>query len=218
MNGHVVFDERLDVLASLEHCVMSLSQVRVSKFEWKWVILSLHSAFQGAMVCHLSGPKLLGAWRNKQDAEEYREWRERNKDRSVWYEGNRLRKCKRIQDDFGEYLFPRMDIASAAELFERLNSLEKRIEKTGVGGVISISTQQKESFEQFNFLRNNLTHFSPHIWGITLDYILDPMKDVLDVFDMILGDPHPFRPNGEKVLLPKIEKIRSLLKEVVQSR
>lgn len=50
MQGHLGFDERQDVFASLEHCIMSLSQAQDSKGEWKWVILSLHSAFQGSMV------------------------------------------------------------------------------------------------------------------------------------------------------------------------
>ena len=157
MEGFVVTDERQDVLASLEHCVMSLIQTRRSSVEWKWVILSLHSAFQGAMVCHLSGSN--GAWRNKKDAEEYREWYKRNRDRRVWYEGNRLEKNKRFHDDEGEYIFPNMDIASSAILFERLGSLEKRIEKTGVGGVITIDARQEKSFEQFNFLRDKLIHF-----------------------------------------------------------
>ena len=152
-------------------------------------------------------------WRMAQqkDAEEYREWYKRNRDRRVWYEGNRLEKNKRFHDDEGEYIFPNMDIASSAILFERLGSLEKRIEKTGVGGVITIDARQEKSLEQFNFLRDKLIHFFPMIWGLSFDYIKDPMKDVLDIFDKILADPYTFSPGEKKVLCSKIEKIRSFL-------
>ncbi len=211
MQGRLVVDERKDVFVSLEHCIMSLSQAQDSDGEWKWVILSLHSAFQGSMVCHLSGSELLGAWRNKKDAEKWLEWKIKNRDRRVFYEENMLSEIKRIQNGDDEYIFPKRDIASSAELFERLGSLEKRIEKNGVGGVISINSQQEKSFKQFNFLRDKFTHFSPKIWGISFDFIIDPMKDVLDIFEKIIADPYTFRPGEKKVLCSKIEKIRSFL-------
>ena len=50
-----------DVLESLEHCALSLKKTRQSGRSWKWVIISLHSALQGAMVCHLSGSDNQGA-------------------------------------------------------------------------------------------------------------------------------------------------------------
>ena len=73
MSKYVRTDECQDVLASLEQCAFSLAQVRRSERAWKWVILSLHSALQGAMVCHLSGTEQLGALRGD-DAKRWREW------------------------------------------------------------------------------------------------------------------------------------------------
>ena len=87
MAKYVRTDECQDVLVSLEHCALSLRQARQSDRAWKWVILSLHSALQGAMVCHLSGTAQLGALTKKR-AEEWLEW----------YAKNRLGEIKRIQD------------------------------------------------------------------------------------------------------------------------
>ena len=55
VTGYARTDERRDVVASLEHCALSLTRAKESDGAWKWAILSLHSALQGAMVCHLSG-------------------------------------------------------------------------------------------------------------------------------------------------------------------
>ena len=46
-------DETEDVAASLRHALKSLSFVEADDQAWKWVALALHSALQGACVCHL---------------------------------------------------------------------------------------------------------------------------------------------------------------------
>ena len=61
MSAYVEIDECQDVLVSLDHCVICLGLVEPSPGAWKWVILPLHSALQGAMVCHLSGTAQAGA-------------------------------------------------------------------------------------------------------------------------------------------------------------
>jgi hypothetical protein len=48
-------DEQIDVLASLSLCLKTLGMVADDPTQWKWTILSMHNALQGASVCHLSG-------------------------------------------------------------------------------------------------------------------------------------------------------------------
>ena len=60
MDKSVEIDEITDILVSLEFCAFSLTQLHKSERAWKWAIISLHSALQGAMVCHLSGRLLIG--------------------------------------------------------------------------------------------------------------------------------------------------------------
>ena len=101
MTDYVCTDERQDVLASLEHCVLSLTQTQESGGAWKWVVLSLHSA----MVCHLSGTAQLGAL-TKKSAEKWLEWYEKQA-------------CAEP---------PRERVAHASDLFGRLSNSEGRIE------------------------------------------------------------------------------------------
>ena len=211
MGGFVHLDERQDVLLSLEHCAMSLRQTERSKGEWKWVVLSLHSAFQGAMVCHLSGSELRGALREKH-AQKTREWLERYRQRRIEGIQEGVEKEDHLPEE--EDHFPNEELASPLELLDRLGCLEKRIEN-GVGGVISITSQQKESFKEFHKeLRNNFTHFCPSGWNIEIDLIKVRMRDVLDIFDLIKEDPYPFRHmscDEKSAMHTKLADIRSFL-------
>ncbi len=213
MKKYVRTDERQDVLASLEHCALSLSQAGQSDRAWKWVVLSLHSALQGAMVCHLSGTAQLGALTKKRAAK----WLK-------WHERDRRGEIKRIQDvdEFGRPITriekredePPVDfVANADELFERLSCPSLRIEN-GCGGIISIIEKQGKSFKRLHKLRNQFSHFSPKGWSIELEFIEEVIDDVLDVLCSILDDHWPFRnmPEEDKIALrSRIQEIRSIL-------
>jgi hypothetical protein len=54
-------DEQTDVVVSLSECLHCIRKLGEEPAFWKWAILSLHNALQGAMVCHLSGTAQLGA-------------------------------------------------------------------------------------------------------------------------------------------------------------
>ena len=193
MNAFVRADECQDVLGSLETCAFSLAQARRSERAWKWVVLSLHSALQGAMVCHLSGTERLGTLQDR-DATEWREWN----DRSIQEGG----------EDAGDP--PPERLADANELFKRLHRSAARIED-GCGGVISITEQQKISFKWLHELRNGFSHFSPRGWSIGLPGTKQAINNVLDIMCLIADDDWPFRHMGEQdrnVLRSKIEEVR----------
>lgn len=48
-------DEADDVAGSIRHALRSAEFVAEDPQAWKWVALALHSALQGACVCHLTG-------------------------------------------------------------------------------------------------------------------------------------------------------------------
>ena len=136
MVQYVHTDECLDVLASLEHCVLSLTRAPTSNGAWKWVVLSFHSALQGAMVCHLSGTAQLGAL-TRSNAAKWLEWHDR--DRS-----GQIRRVRQGFDELGtpiertekeEGQPPSDYVANASELFDRLTGASTRIE-SGCGGII----------------------------------------------------------------------------------
>lgn len=194
MSNFVRTDECQDVLASLEQCAFSLAQAHRSEWAWKWVILSLHSALQGAMVCHLSGPEQLGALK-RGDAKRWREWN----DNSI-----------RGGDEDAADPPPAPHIADARTLFKRLRCSTARLED-GCGGVVSISEQQGESFRRLHELRNEFSHFRPKGWSIGLRGAKQPIDDMLNVMCLIADDGWPFRHMTEQDrnnLRSKIDEIR----------
>ena len=215
MEKYVRTDERQDVLASLEHCALSLSQARQSDRAWKWVVLSLHSALQGAMVCHLSGTNQLGAL-TKECAAKRLEWDEKDRRGEITW----------IQEGVGEFGGPtkriekkedqppwKVFVATADKLFKRLSRPSLRIEGE-CGGIISITEKQRQSFKRLHKLRNQFSHFSPKGWYIELELIEEVIDDLLDILCSILDDPWPFRnmPEDEKsALRSRIQEIRSIL-------
>lgn len=193
MAGYVHTDECHDVLASLEHCGLSLRQTRRSDRAWKWVILSLHSALQGAMVCHLSSTAQLGAL-TKNSAEKWLEWYEKKGQNG---------RIPHIQER----------VANAEELFIRLSCPSKRIEG-GCGAPIEITKRQRMAFKRLNNLRNEFSHFSPKGWDIELEFIEEIIEDILYIVCLIQKDQWPFRhmPEENKSFLRStIEEIRSIL-------
>ncbi len=209
-------DERQDVLASLEQCVLSLGQARRSDRAWKWVVLSLHSALQGAMVCHLSGTAQLGALSERSAAK----WLE-------WHKRDRRGEITRIQDgvdEFGDPIMliereedqpPREFVANADELFKRLSCPSLRIDN-GCGGIIAITGKQRKSFNRLHKLRNEFSHFSPKGWSIELEFIVEVIDDILDVLCSILDDHWPFRhmPEEDKsALRSRMQEIRSIVSQ-----
>ena len=211
MTDFVHTDERQDVLASLEHFATSLAEVKQSDGAWKWVVLSLHSALQGAMVCHLSGTEQIGALTPK-CAEKWIEWHERDRRGEIHY-------IKEGLDEFGVPVRrpktrrdqpPRDRVANAKELFRRLSSQSKRIEP-GCGKIIKITSEQEKSFERLHDLRNNFTHFSPKGWSIEIQLIEGVIPDILDIIAHIADDWWPFRhmSDDERAMLQaKICKLR----------
>ena len=57
-------DERSGFLCSMRHCVGSLDLAANDLLQWKWVILSIHNALQGALVNTLMGSARFGALRD----------------------------------------------------------------------------------------------------------------------------------------------------------
>jgi len=47
-------DEAEDVAGSMRHAIRAGRLVAEDSQAWKWVVLAVHSALQGACVCHLT--------------------------------------------------------------------------------------------------------------------------------------------------------------------
>lgn len=211
---YINFDERTDVIASLHLCLMCLRNLSDEPALWKWAILSLHSALQGAMVCHLSGSANIGALSDR-SATAILEWHERD----------RRGEIKKIDDGIDDVLGlrkirfatrqdnpPIEQLADPLTLFKRLYNGNKRYEG-GAGNVLEIADSQRASFHRLHKLRNDFAHFTPKGWSIELAGLPSIFLDIVEVIDNISADDWPFR-NMEP---PEREQLRNLLQDLKKS-
>jgi hypothetical protein len=161
-------DERTDVLLSLQQCDLSVRLARRSQGNWKWAILALHNALQGALVCHLSGSAQLGALTERSISD----W-------LSWYGGDRTLKP------------PREWLADTKELFSRLSAADKRYE--AAGPIIRVTDAQAAAFDRLHALRNDFQHFTPKGWSLEIAGLPEIFLNVLDVISAIADALYAFR-------------------------
>lgn len=189
-NSWLRIDERTDVLASLSVCLLCLEKVNEQPMFWKQVLVSLHNALQGAMVCHLSGTAQMGAL-DERSLRKTHEWHERDRAGEIQYEqffedGWQFTRVKSERDKF-----PAQRLADAKTLFERLFDETKRMEVAG--SMISVTEDQIGSFERLHSLRNGLSHFTPAGWSIELAGLPGIALDCLNVIKLTFQDDWAFR-------------------------
>jgi hypothetical protein len=208
---YIEFNERTDVLASLSLCLMCLQNLSDEPALWKWAILSLHNALQGAMVCHLSGTANIGALLKKSAAA-----------RLEWFERDRRGEINKIDVGIDDVLGirkvrfataknnpPEEHLADAKTLFNRLSNEDGRYEG-GVGEVLVITDSQRDSFRRLHELRNDFAHFTPKGWSIELAGLPGIFLNMVEVLDNISADDWPFRHMGSL----EREQLRNLLQDL----
>ncbi|MBC7151407.1 MAG: hypothetical protein H5U22_18655 [Rhizobium sp.] len=189
-NSWLRIDEQTDVIASLLVCLLCIEKVNEEPMLWKQVIVSLHNALQGAMVCHLSGTAQMGALDNRSWSKTY-EWHERDRAGKIEFDvvhvdGRPVRRAKSAQDEF-----PSQRLAAANTLFSRLHDEGNRREAAGC--IIETTEEQAKSFERLHTLRNGFSHFTPAGWSIELAGLPKICLDCLNVIKLIFQDDWAFR-------------------------
>lgn len=146
-------DEAEDVAGSIRHVLRTLEWVDSDPHAWKWVALALHSALQGACVCHLVGTAPpMGIVSEKDE-------------------------CKWIAYFNNSHANPIMQPPSTHIL--ALPDLLKKLRKPGSCGFIGydaydvkIDDRELKMLIDFHYyIRNEFTHFDPKGWSIETDYI-----------------------------------------------
>lgn len=179
---YLEFDENSDVIYSLQMTLIALEKVKQDNLYWKWVIIALHNAVQGAMVCHLSGTANLGACTIKC----VDKW-------MSWHDAGRV----------GEE--PERKLAAPKELLERLTNDNKRIEGT-VGASIPITGEQFFTFQLLCKLRNSFVHFQPKTWLIEIEGLPNLTQQNIKLVVKIFEHGWAFRhlKDNEKTLLKNL--------------
>lgn len=147
---------------------------------WKWAIIALHNALQGAMVCHLSGSTNLGALDAKNSIDIY----------------------ARIQIDWvGDPKISDPKLASIGVLFERVTTGQQTDKnghlvdwlKDARQSPISVDATTKDAFKLITDLRNGFVHFTPKGWSIEIAGLSSAFASLAGFIQKIRNNGYAFR-------------------------
>lgn len=158
---YVSTDERNDFLASLEMMDLALTHCGDNPNLWKWVVIALHSAVQGAAVCHLSDTAQLGALSSKSQ----KVWLE-------WYNGGMKGAMPKIHLEAPVTLLKKV---KAGRSGSSLSFTER----------VAVTDDQLNDFKLLNDLRINFSHFKPAGWSLEISgmrrIVKSQIKIILDI-------------------------------------
>lgn len=147
---------------------------------WKWSIIAMHNAVQGAMVCYLSGTQQLGALKADQSIQglQYNQW-----DRDPAMKP------------------PKIELASAHALFQRVTTgietdrKENRIEWVNDRNCSPLVSppETEMAYKKLVELRNRFVHFSPCGWTLDVSGMRNIYSALADFILTIANDGWAFR-------------------------
>ncbi len=185
------FDEFEDAVLSIELAAEKFSGVQTSPTLWKWVMLAMQNALQGAMVLALTGTDGCGAL--------FPDSQKRNRE---WLQSPTPVRPRRAMADFNTLLA----WIQEAEL---------------EGPVPLLSEEDRTNLKRLNELRRQFAHYNPTGWGIELQYMLNIMPAAIDLFEhLTTTQARPnihFTANQKRRMRRSLAEIRALLKTAIPS-
>ena len=167
-------DEEEDVAASLRHALRSHQLVSTDIQAWKWVALALHSALQGACVCHLVTTAVPVGAVTKQNAKEW----------LAYFEASRADPKVRP---------PKTYILSLPDLLKEVRKPHSAGDSSNSVG-IAVSDSELAWLRRFHAdIRNQFSHFEPRGWSIEVSGIPELGKVIARIIRDILDAGWAFR-------------------------
>jgi hypothetical protein len=192
VNEDLSTSEAKDVIGSLHHCILCVHDAQETKSAWKWVLISLHNAVQGAMVCYLNDTSQTGALTD--------ECTEATLKLFMLDAEGKIPKQKCGTDEFGlpklrpkykdDYL-PKPILASPNILLKRI--MKGRHGFTSANKDLGITTDEQKAFKWLNHWRNEFIHFSPKGLSFGLNGVAEKCLLNLGIIKKIANDFWPFR-------------------------
>ena len=140
-------DEINEFIGALEHCSELAASIVDDTTRWKWLVLALHNALQGACVCALRGRDTSGiAVLTKDSAAAVWKWLEN---------GRHTQPCPPI---------PREKLAPMVALYQRVQQAEYLNEPHR----LPPNPQHDRNVRALNKLRNEWSHFVLHGWSVEI--------------------------------------------------
>jgi hypothetical protein len=167
-------DEAEDVAGSIPHAIRAAQFVGDDPLSWKWVALALHSALQGACVCHLTTTAVpVGAVTERNAGE----W-------LAYFEVSRINSTARP---------PKTHLMGLPDLLAAVRKPYSAGDRSNIVGV-AISDSELSWLRRFHKdIRNQLVHFAPVGWSIEVSGIPEIAKLVARIIGECLEFGWAFR-------------------------
>ncbi|RVJ15042.1 hypothetical protein [Sinorhizobium medicae] len=158
-------DEAEDVLGSIRHAIRAAQFVGEDPLTWKWVALALHSALQGACVCHLTTTaRPVGAVTQHNEGE----W-------LAYFEESRTNSMAKP---------PKTYLMDLPDLLKAVRKPYSSGDGSNVVGV-AISESELSWLKRFHKdIRNQFVHFEPIGWSIEVSGI----PEIAKLVTRVIGD------------------------------
>ncbi len=167
-------DEAEDVAASVRHVIRSREFTRDDPQAWKWVALALHSALQGACVCHLVTTAAPVGAVTKQNAIEW----------LAFFEASRLDPAAKS---------PKTHLMALPALLKAVRKPRSAGDRSNSSGV-EISDQDLQWLCRFHEeVRNQFVHFEPRGWSLEISGISELGKLIGRIIQRFLDIGWAFR-------------------------
>jgi hypothetical protein len=181
INGeyYVRTDEAEDVAASLRHVLACRQLTSSDPHAWKWVVLALHSALQGACVCHLvTTASPVGAVTEKNAGE--------------WL---RFIEASRTDPDAKR---PRTSLLPLSDLLKRIRKPYSAGDRSNTDGIPISDAELNWLLRFHNDLRNQFVHFEPMGWSLEVSGIPDLARLIARILGDILNLGWAFRHQNDE--------------------
>ena len=190
----ITTDQAEDVAASVRHALRSFAFTDDDEQAWKWVILSLHSAIQGACVCHLlTTAEPVGAVTEKNTSEWLTYFERSRSDRQIMRPKTHL-----------------MNLPDLLKAARKPNSAGDRSNSVGV----SLSDEELAWLKRIHDnIRNQFVHFAPKGWSIDVGGVSDLAKLIARLVQQILDFGWGFRHKDNEwraALTQNLQLLRSI--------
>ena len=160
-------DEQYDVLMSLREVRHQIGRADGEVGNWKWAVIALASAANGALTCNLTGDMGVGALETRV--------------------AEQTIQCMQTEPTVPR---PKPRLASPSVLLERAAG-EVRIEQAG--DTIAATETQRASFRRLFDFRSDFLHFKPSGWWIEISGMPGIFRDVLGIVRAVVDDGWAFR-------------------------
>ena len=184
-------DEAQDVAGSIRQVLRTAQFVKEDPSAWKWVALALHSALQGACVCHLTTTaQPIGAI-TEQNAIEW----------LAYFEDSRANP---------NAIPPRTYLMILPDLLKAVRKPNSAGDRSNASG-LEISDSELQWLRRFHDeVRNQFVHFQPISWSIEVSGIPELAKLVTRILEEMLTIGWAFRHQERAERLAMQRNLRTL--------